>query len=341
MKTKHLALLSLMVLSACSSAPKQTAADVAVASTPPAWVNHPEVTYPSERYLTSVGQGSSRDEAIRDAKKQMAESFVVKVQSYTKTNDTSTLNQNTAGSVNGDSSQNISKNVSLETNTYLRGADVSETSQVGSTYYALVALDKLKARSGLLLEANRIQTKLNGELDGLEQTFTQQGLTDAQADLASFQELYGEASALGMSALVDLSTAQARLQKIQNQVLGKNQKISFTVATVEGETYFERDIEACINDRGGTIYDVKQPKSDTNRIEISVIERPQHMPVQGWTKIRFDLTAAITQPDGKMYRIQTTQMDTGRSRDAILESISDKLSKDLCDQLFRRMGQMQ
>jgi hypothetical protein len=340
MNTKQLALLSLLILSACASSPKSSAPDVAVASVPPTWVNNPEMSYPSERYLTSVGQGSSRDEAIRDAKKQMAESFVVKVKSYTKKNDTSTLNQNTSGNVNGDSSQNISKNVSLETNTYLRGADVAETVQVGSTYYALVALDKLKARAGLLLESNRIQTKLNGELDGLEQTFTQQGLTDAQNDLASFQELYGEASALGMSALVDLSTAQTRLQKIQNQVLGKNQKISFTVKTIEGETYFERDIESCINDRGGTIYSINQPKSDSNRIEISVIERPQHMPVAGWTKIRFDLTASITEPDGKMFRIQTTQTDTGRSRDAVLESISDKLSKDLCDQLFRRMSEM-
>jgi hypothetical protein len=204
----------------------------------------------------------------------------------------------------------------------------------------LVALDKLKARSGLLLEANRIQTKLNGELDGLEQTFTQQGLSEAQTDLASFQELYGEASALGMSALVDLSSAQGRLTRIQNQIRGKNQKISFAVKTVAGETYFERDIESCINDRGGTIYTSSMPKDDTNKMEISVIERPQHMPVEGWTKIRFDLTAAIVQKDGKMYRIQTTQTETGRSRSAVLESVSDKLSKDLCDQLFRRMSEM-
>ena len=339
MKPKHL-LPSLMILTACASAPKQSMDSGTVSTSVPAWVNHPELNYPSERYLTSIGLGSSREESIQDAKKQMAESFVVKVKSYTQNNATSSLNKNTAGNVNGDSTQNISKDVSLETNTYLRGADVRETSQVGNQYYALVALDKLKARSGLLLEANRIQTKLNGELDGLEQTFTQQGLKDAQVDLASFQELYGEASALGMSALVDLSSSQARLTKIQNQIHNKNQKISFSVKTVKGETYFERDIEACINERGGTVYTTDQPKEDTNKIEISVIERPQHLPVDGWTKIRFDLTASIVQKDGKMYRIQTTQTDTGRSRDAVLETISDKLSKDLCDQLFNRMSEM-
>ena len=327
-----------LVLSACASAPKQN--PVEVQSTNPSWVNHPETSYPSERYLSSVGVGGSRDEAIRDAKKQMAESFVVKVKSYTQSNSTSNMNSSTSGSMGGDSSSNLSKDVSLETDTYLRGADVKEVTQVGSQVYALVALDKLKARSGLLLEANRIQSKLNNELEGLEQNYNSQGFNEAQADLASFQQLYGEASALGMAALVDLNPAQNRLMKIQNSVRNKNQKISFTVKTVKGEDYFERDIESCINDRGGSVYSSDQPKSDSNRIQISVIERPQHMPVEGWSKIRFDLTASITQIDGKMYRIQTTQTETGRSRNAVLESVSDKLSKDLCDQLFRRIGEM-
>jgi hypothetical protein len=341
MNTKTLlsvCLLFCLFFSACASAPKQTSSDVS--ATIPAWVNHPEVTYPTDRYLTAVGTGNTRDEAIRDARKQMAESFIVKVKSYTQSNSESNLNQTTSGNVNGDSSQKVSKDLTLETNTYLRGADVTESSQVGSIYYALVSLDKLKARSGLLLEANRIQTKLNNELDALEDNFTQERFTEAQTDLASFQELYGEASALGMSALVDLNTAQTRLQRIQDRMRNKNKKMNFTVSTVQGESYFERDIEACINDRGGTVYSLDQPKEDANRIEISTIERTQPLTIAGWIKIRFDLTASITQKDGKMYRIQTTETETGRSRSAVLESVADKLSKDLCDQLFRRMSEM-
>ena len=329
----------LLVLSACASAPKQEG--TALSAGTPDWANHPEQNYPAERYLSSVGVGNTRDEAIQDAKKQMAESFVVKVKSYTQVNAKSNLNQTTSGSVSGDSSQNTAKDVSLETSTYLRGADVKEIAKSGSQFYALVALDKLKARSGLLLEANRIQGKLSNELDSLEQNFTREKMVDAKSDLASFQELYGEASALGMSALVDLNPAQNRLMKIENQMRNKNQKLSFSVKTLKGEDYFERDIESCINDHGGAVYTSDQPKADTNKVQISVIERPQHMPVEGWTKIRFDLTAAIIQTDGKMYRIQTTQTESGRSRSAVLESVSDKLSKDLCDQLFSRMSEAQ
>ncbi len=336
MNTK-LILLGLLILTACASSPKQDLPEVKYGT--PAWANHPEQNYPPERYLVSVGTGASRDEAIQDARKQMAESFVVKVKSYTQVNAKSNLNQSTSGNVSGDSSQNTAKDVSLETKTYLRGAEVKEVAKSDSLYYALLALDKLKARSGLLLEANRLQGKLNNELDSLEQNFTREKLTEAKADLASFQELYGEASALGMSALVDLNPSQNRLMRIENQMRNKNEKLSFSVKTLKGEDYFERDIEACINDRGGSVYTLDQPKADTNKVQISVIERPQHLPVDGWTKIRFDLTAAIIQTDGKMYRIQTTQTETGRNRSAVLETVSDKLSKDLCDQLFSRMSE--
>ena len=341
MNSKAISLASLFVslfLSACASTPRGENSAIGTETSAPSWVSHPEINYPPERYLVAVGTGSSRDEAIRDAKKQMAESFVVKVKSYTQVNSESHLNQNTSGGAKGDSSQSVAKDLSFETNTYLRGAEVKETSQVKSQTYALVALDKLKARSGLLLESSRLQSKLNGELDLLEQNFTHERFVEAQVDLSSFQELYGEASALGMSALVDLNTAQSRIQKIQDQARTKNQKIAFSVKTIKGEDYFERDIEACINDRGGSVYTTDQ--ADIRKIQITVVERPQHLPVEGWTKIRFDLTASVVEPSGKLYRIQATQTDSGRSRSAVLEAVSDKLSKDLCDQLFRRMSEM-
>lgn len=329
---------ALVLLSACASTPKPSSEEAPSRATP-SWVMHPELNYPDSRYLVAIGTGKSRDAAIEDAKKQLAESFVVKVKSYTSSNATSSLDQSTSGSVSGNSNQKVSKDVSLETNTYLRGAEVKEVSAVGSDTYALVALDKLTARSGLLLEANRIQTKLSNELDSLESNFTQAKLVEAKGDLAQFQELYGEASALGMSALVDLNASQSRLEKIENSVRNKNEKLFFTVKTVKGEDYFERDIQSCINDRGGTVYTGDNLPANTRKIEISVIERPQHLPVEGWTKIRFDLTAAVISTDGKLYRIQTTETETGRSRSAVLESVSDKLSKDLCDQLFNRMSE--
>jgi hypothetical protein len=69
---KKLSIAIFLLASACASTPEMS-------NTLPEWVQHPEQSYPSTRYLVAVGTGSSREAAIQDAKKQMAESFVVKV----------------------------------------------------------------------------------------------------------------------------------------------------------------------------------------------------------------------------------------------------------------------
>lgn len=324
----------ILIMSGCSSA---SVAPTTEDNNNPSWISKPDLAYPADRYLVSVGEGSNRERAIEDAKKAMAESFIVKVQSITESKSNSTLNQDTTGAASSEAKQDIQKNISLRTDTYLRGAEVKETANQGSTFYALVVLDKLKARSGLLLQANRIKADLSSALDSLEQKYTQAKYNTAKLKFAEFETLYGEASALGMSALVETSALEARMNRVETIVRNKNSKLPFTVSTTKGETYFERDIESCINDRGGVLFD-KNDKA--NRVQIEVVERPQHLPIEGWQRIRFDLTAAIVQADGKKYRIQTTQTETARTRDAVMEAVSDKLSEDLCNQLFNRISEM-
>jgi len=330
---KKFSIATILLASACASNPNMKDAV-------PGWVQHPEQNYPSTRYLVAVGTGSSRDAAIQDAKKQMAESFVVKVQSLTKVNAQSTLSQDTAGSVSGDSNQNVSKDVSLETSTRLRSAEVKETAVVGDENYALVALDKLSARTGLLGEAAPIKNELNSILESLEENYNQVQLNKAKAKYAQLQELFGEASALGMSTIIDMNDYQARMLRFENAARNKNRHLAFTVTVVKGENFFERDLEACINDNGGTLFAAEKAPASVNKIQITVTERPQHMKMEGWEKIRFDLSAAIIQADGKKFQAQTTQTETGRSRTAILETVSDKLSKDLCEQVFNRVSEL-
>jgi len=325
-------ILLLILASGCSSVPTtQTSTDH-----DPSWIKKPDSDFPADRYLVSVGTGSNRDLAIEDAKKSMAESFVVKVQSITESKANSTFNQNTSGAASGESKQDTQKNVSLRTETYLRGAEVKEIYEGGNTVYALLALDKLKARSGLLMESTRIKSELENAINSLEEKYTEAKFKLAKEKFADFESLYGEASALGMSALVEMAPLEARMNRVESATRIKNQKIPFFVKTIKGETYFERDIESCINDHGGTL----TTDEKANHVEIEVVERPQHYTVEGWTKIRFDLTAAIIQTNGKKYRITTTQTDTGRSRNAVMESVSDQLSSDFCNQLFSRINEM-
>ena len=177
-------------------------------------------------------------------------------------------------------------------------------------------------------------------MDALDAIYTQERMNDAKADLKAIQALYGEASALGMSALIEVTPLEARLNRIMNAARLKNAKTIFAVKMdKEGEQYFEHDIQSCINDRGGVVYSYDQAPSDANKVELKVVERPQHMEIQGWEKIRFELTAAVVQSNGRMYRVQVSQTEAGRSRDAILESVADKLSRDFCESLFNRMAE--
>src|ERR1035437_6888660 len=173
-------MLLIILVSGCSSAPtKQSSSDG-----DPAWIKKPETAFPADRYLVSVGTGSNREQAIEDAKKSMAESFVVKVQSITESKANSTFNESTSGAASGESKQDTQKNISLRTDTYLRGAEVKEIYEQGNTFYALLALDKLKARSGLLMESTRIKSELNNLLNSLEEKYTQSKLNQTKAKFA-------------------------------------------------------------------------------------------------------------------------------------------------------------
>jgi hypothetical protein len=315
----------------CASTPNPDSKDL------PTWVNRPDQNYTDSRYLVAVGTGNSRNQAIADARKNLAESFLVKVQSETRSNDQSTLEQSTSGSVSGKSEQKISKDITLTTDTFLRGAEVKEVFE-GPTTYALLALDKLKARSGLLLEAQKIQTQLDGLTEQLMQRYTQEKWDAAQSQIKKLDGLYSEAAALGMGGLVNINPYLTKLNQIEAAQRGKAKGLIFTLKTLKGEEYFQKDIEECLNLRGATVYTQSKAPNKSKRIELEIVERPQAMTIEGWTKLRFDLTASVTEEDGKLFRIQTSQTESGRSRTAVLESVSEVLAKDFCDRLMSRLG---
>ncbi len=337
---RSLGLGVVFALSACASgAHRSDVSSSGGGSGQPDWITHPQANYPENQYLVAVGMGKDRNEAIQDAKKNLAESFLVRVSSESVTHKNATLAEDSTGSVSGKSDQDSHKNLTLSTDTTLRGADVKEVYE-GKDTYALVALDKLKARSGLLMEAQKSQAKLDTLYDLLKSNYSTDQWNVAQDEMKHYEQLYSEAAALGMSALVNLSDYERKFGQLDQVIRGKIKKINFTVKINEGEEFFRNDLEACIGNRGGTVYSVEKPPANANAIAINLVERPQHYEVEGWTKMRFDLTASITQTDGKLFRIETSKTEIGRSRDAVLESAADELSKDFCDKLFGRMGDM-
>jgi len=131
MKNATLA-FSMILISACSSSPVKTDLEQA-----PRWVSHPELDFPATRYLVSVGSGKSREDAIRDARRQMAESMVSRIRSRTEVRSGSKLKENTDGRVTGDSSQEMDQNLNLDTSATLRGAEVKERVSISNFIISL------------------------------------------------------------------------------------------------------------------------------------------------------------------------------------------------------------
>jgi len=324
-----------LLLSSCAGVPEPPRVESV-----PAWVQRPETLYPSQRYLSAVGSGRDRESAVRDAQKNLAEAFSVKVQSSVRSASESKLSQTTEGSLKGDSSDQVTREVTLESVTRLRGAEIREAATVGNETFVLLALDRLTARSGLLLEANQVRGRLEANLEGLEESFSGKKFGEARQDLEQLRALMSEASVLGMSGLLQMEPLERRFQKLETRMREANRKSSFLIKTLKGDERFARHLETCIQDQGGSIIAGESAPEGASRIQISVIEQPQHLEVQGWTKMKYEVSAQFIDPSGKTLRINESRTETARSKEAALEAAADELSKRICEQTWNRLGEL-
>jgi hypothetical protein len=327
-------LMLLALLGACASAP------VAIHPGLPDWVAHPEKLLPRERYLVSVGSGKTREDAIQDAKKQMAEVFQTKVQTLTRVRSDSSLRQNTEGSQAGESAHAVSKEMTFESNVRLRGAEVKEVAVADGATHVLLALDKLAARSAILAEAAQVRARLSGLLDSLESDHQVSKWEQVKLDQTRLSDLSGEATVLGLGALMDTTALDERFRRIESELRSKNEKKVFLVRSIKGDEEFARGLEICIQDQGASVSATEGSNETVNQVLVSVVEHPQHLAVEGWVKIRYEVTANIVSPNGRSYRISEQRSETSRSREAGLESAAAEIAKVLCQKLWNRVSEM-
>jgi hypothetical protein len=271
----------------------------------------------------------------------MAEVFLTRVQSVIRVRSESKLRQNTEGAQSGSAGQEINKETTLESNVRLRGAEVKEIFCAGGNCYALLGMDKLAARSGLLLEANQKRAKLDALLDSLESAHQVLKWEKAKAELEQLSALSGEASILGAGALIETGSLERRLQKVESDLRARNEKKVFLVRTIKGDEQFARSLEICIQDQGASVSAQDgAPGNTVHQVLVSVVEHPEHLSVEGWVKIRYEVTANVIDPNGRSYRILEQRSETARSREAGLENASGEISKGLCQKLWGRIGEM-
>ena len=144
--TLILSALCLLIISGCSaSTPQQRAI-----SERPDWVDNSQQKYPSEYYLTAVGEGSSRARASKNAMTNLVEIFSVSIRAETKSLSKAIKEESSLG-VTLESTSSLQRNIETETEQTIEGVEIKESwlSPTGE-YYTLAVLQKRNAAQNLM-----------------------------------------------------------------------------------------------------------------------------------------------------------------------------------------------
>ncbi|TEW56043.1 hypothetical protein E2R68_02840 [Psychromonas sp. RZ22] len=147
--------ISLLLITACAA---PTPEEKALAERPD-WIDNAQGKYPSNDYLTAVGQASNRTRAGQSAVTNLLEIFSVKVRAETKTL-TEAVKQESVVGVTLESSTTLQRSIETETDQVIQGVEIKESwlSPTGD-YYALAVLEKNSAAQNLMQSITELDNK--------------------------------------------------------------------------------------------------------------------------------------------------------------------------------------
>lgn len=115
----------------------------------PTWIDNAKVKYPTNDYLTAVGEASKRTRAGKNATANLLEIFSVNVRAETKTL-TESIKKESALGVSMESSTNLQRKIETETEQAIQGVEIKESwLSPSGEYYALAVLQKRSAAQHL------------------------------------------------------------------------------------------------------------------------------------------------------------------------------------------------
>jgi hypothetical protein len=126
----------------------------------PSWVNNTQEGCMKMSELCAVGMGTSRDDAKRNAKIEIAKIF--------STNISSTFTSSLAGS--GQSNEEIQEDIKEETSSVLEGVQVNKVYEQEDAFYVLAVLEKRPAAESMKLKINDLDSEIKVIVEDKENT---------------------------------------------------------------------------------------------------------------------------------------------------------------------------
>ncbi|MCK5817962.1 MAG: LPP20 family lipoprotein [Psychromonas sp.] len=131
----------------------------------PEWIDQTQSLYPSNQYLTAVGEGTTRNRARKNAQVNLVEIFSINVKAQTNVITNATKSDSALG-VSAESSTSLNRTIETETSAAVSGLDIKQTwlSPKGK-YYALAVLEKQKLANSLRKTIDQLDTSSAQDID--------------------------------------------------------------------------------------------------------------------------------------------------------------------------------
>lgn len=311
-------LLSILLISACSSS-----SDIEQDKKPrPDWIDHAQTTYPSNVYLTAVGQASSRTLAGKNAVANLVEIFSVNVKAETHTLTEAIKNESALG-VTMESSSSLQRNIATKTNQAIAGVEIKETwlSQSGE-YYALAVLHKISAAQNLtetIMEADQEALKL---IDYSQNT--------APNSILAVNALRNARDLQVSRKMADLQLAYIRGRGIPNEVSSQDieQLIRNNLASLEVSVAEDSETDISLLQAGLSTLGVKVVDTSALQLSSSIdVTKPTRLEQWYWLRGSYELSFS---ENGKVMSRKRWPIKVSAQQPELLQlRLRDKLNENI------------
>lgn len=315
-------LLSILLISACSTATtvekKQTKR--------PNWIDQATASYPSNIYLSAVGQSSNRTRAGQNAVANLVEIFSVDVKAETKTL-TAAVKKESALGVTMESSSTLQRNIETKTEQAIQGAEIKETwLSPSGEYYALAVLHRISAAQNL--------SELIVALD--EQT----------ADLIDYSINVAPNSILAINALRSARDLQIT-RKMANLQLSyiSGSGIPNDIPSTKIEQLIKQKLASLqISVEADSVSNLKSVQAGLSRLGIKVVEQSslkvlaskdtvKPASIESWYWLRGSYELAITENGQVISRKRWPIKVSAKQKDLLIPRLQDKLNSRINEYL--------
>ncbi|MBI4404056.1 MAG: LPP20 family lipoprotein [Deltaproteobacteria bacterium] len=305
----------------------------------PIWVNgDTSAKYNPLRYITAVGSGNTREDAIADSKKALAETFIAEVKSVTTSVAQSSLKSSTTAKVEGEDTQDVRKDVQISTNIKLRGMEIKETfyDPQAKTHYALAVLDKMQAKSSYLMELNKRKSRVTSLYEQFSRSASLALVKQLEQRLDEFDSMNNEFAVVngGMGMQRPLSPEQ--LEKMRARALELSSKNLVLVKFTEGDSSFHDLVMDCLADSHvHTVSSVEENTKPAYAVSYFLKEElDDAFHVDGWVRYRYTAAGEIKKGATTVGKPNIVKAENGRGKSQCWDKTKDSLSKEMCEKII-------